>query len=109
MSAIAADETYAVHYGRGRAWIPMSEWHPRSTRVAGIAQDGAHGDVATVLDPAHSHRQRPARDAWLHGRVLVVESAEAPPVLVLPLEELTGPAVGMALRTWLLGQAVATP
>lgn len=106
MSATAA-VGHTVRYGRDRSWIPVSDWGPRSTRVAGVTEDGTAVDVATVGDPTCWHRRRAAHDAWLHGRVLVVEGSGPAPLLVLPLERLEETAVGMAVRTWRLGQAVA--
>lgn len=75
--------------------------------VGGRLSDGRPVDVSSVDDApctASGIRAR-ATDAWLHGTVLVLREADAPPRVVVPVHDVSAAVVGEALRRWLVQAA----
>jgi hypothetical protein len=72
--------------------------------VGGRLSDGRPVQVSTVDDaPCHDADTRNrATHAWLHGTVLVVRAAGAPPRVVVPVHHISDAVVGEALRRWLI-------
>jgi hypothetical protein len=90
---------------RHGSWRAHHTWHESSTSVRGQFEDGTQVDVATWRDEHHRWLRTQARNAWLHGRVLVVNdpAGDAPPVIVVPLDRLTEGAVQIAVSSWSYG------
>jgi hypothetical protein len=90
---------------RYATWHARHAWHENSTSVRGQFDDGTQVDIVTWHDKDHRLLRSQARNAWLHGRVLVVADPadDAHPVIVVPLDRLTESAVQIAVSTWSYG------
>ncbi len=87
---------------------PHHPWSSRSVDLDGHLSDGRHVDLSTVDDPAHcvtGEQRYLATDAWLHGQVLVLDEAGAPPRVIVPIPQMSAAVVGEALRRWLVSAA----
>ncbi len=87
---------------------PHHPWSVLSVDLDGHLSDGRQVDLSTVDDAAHcvsGELRFLANDAWLHGHVLVIDEAGAPPRVIVPAAPMNAAVVGEALRRWLFTAA----
>lgn len=109
MHATAADHlgmtTLATHTISHGDWFPQHAWSAGTTCIGGRFEDGTRVDVVTHRDAEYRTHQQRAWNEWLHGRVLVVVREDAPPALVVPVDEITVGAINLAVSAWATGHA----
>jgi hypothetical protein len=101
---MSSDSAHARTH-RYATWHARHTWHEDSTSVQGQFEDGTRVDIATWHDEDHRALRAQARNAWLHGRVLVVTDPadDTPQVIVVPVDRLTEDAVQIAVSAWSYG------
>ncbi|WP_243059324.1 hypothetical protein [Nocardioides sp. SR21] len=99
--------TMATHTMTHGDWFPQHAWDAGSTSIGGRCEDGTRVDVVTHRDAEYRTHQQRAWNEWLHGRVLMVTRDDAPPALVLPVDQITVGAINLAVSAWATGHASA--